>query len=870
MICSGSLTSAREAESRVRSTLENGLRDADREREADKAAVESRYTAARTTAQAEFDAQRRATQDRYERERDAAQHEYKGLRHEVESSHARVLQSAEIEQKESSWETLAVFDAIKGRPRERMLDAVRRIKASQAELATLESDALAILQMRRQSPGATSPPHPSIPTGRFSDQSAPGTDPVDAALAEVQNQTTAVRSAVLELFQQRLPRLFEDTYLLLPPLVAWLLALVPCGFLFTWPAWWLWLPVSAGVALIAWAGLVLWAYPRVRKQTGSQYQVIRDRLADARGAIELATIAAQDRARRETDALVSQRDLELATVRQKHDSTREEKERWKEAEITQASNVFPTRLAQLRHWYEEETTAADRKLSGSLATLASARDQQLTEQSLKYEERRSAIREAHDREWLTLAERWSAGYAAIRSAWADVVAQCERLFPDWNRTDEQTWPRPTETPTAIGFGNVRLDLANIKNGISHDERLRPASTSAVLPALMTLKDHPVMVLTVEEEGRRAATDLLQATMLRFLTAMPPGKVRFTILDPVGLGENFGSFMHLADYDELLVSSRIWTEPRQIEEQLTRLTAHMETVLQKYLRNEFATIDEYNAQAGEVAEPFQVLVVANFPANFTEAAARKLMSIVTSGPRCGVYTLISVDRKLAPAHGLPPRRADRRRRASRLAAERAAFPLAVSGVRAIAAHARSPARGRSLQRRRPRCRRGGQERDARRSAVRDRRPARRRALDRRFEPGVGGPHRQGRGDAVAVGATRPRHVAALARRRQDGLRQIDVPARADHQRRAPLLAGPGRVLPDRLQEGRRVQDLCHAPPAARPRDRHRKRARVRPERARAARRRAPPPRRIVSRLPACRTSPATAAARPDERCRACSW
>ena len=84
--------------------------------------------------------------------------------------------------------------------------------------------------------------------------------------------------------------------------------------------------------------------------------------------------------------------------------------------------------------------------------------------------------------------------------------------------------------------------------------------------------------------------------------------------------------------------------RQIDEQLTRLTAHMETVLQKYLRNEFATIHEYNAQAGEVAEPFQVLVVANFPTNFSEAAARKLVSIATSGPRCGVYTLIMVDRK----------------------------------------------------------------------------------------------------------------------------------------------------------------------------------------------------------------------------------
>ncbi len=202
----------------------------------------------------------------------------------------------------------------------------------------------------------------------------------------------------------------------------------------------------------------------------------------------------------------------------------------------------------------------------------------------------------------------------------------------------------TEPSPAIRFGEMVLDLAQVKNGVPQDQRLRPEQTSIELPALMTLEEHPVLLITAEEEGRRAGVELLQLAMLRMLTAMPPGKVRFTILDPVGLGENFASFMHLADFDEQLIASRIWTDSRQIDEQLTRLTAHMETVLQKYLRNEFATIHEYNAQAGEVAEPFQVLVVANFPTNFSEAAARKLVSIATSGPRCGVYTLIMVDRK----------------------------------------------------------------------------------------------------------------------------------------------------------------------------------------------------------------------------------
>ena len=39
------------------------------------------------------------------------------------------------------------------------------------------------------------------------------------------------------------------------------------------------------------------------------------------------------------------------------------------------------------------------------------------------------------------------------------------------------------------------------------------------------------------------------------------------------------------------------------------------MIQKYLRNEFESIQQYNAQAGEVAEPFRVLVVANFPHTF---------------------------------------------------------------------------------------------------------------------------------------------------------------------------------------------------------------------------------------------------------------
>ncbi|MGC1276453.1 MAG: FtsK/SpoIIIE domain-containing protein, partial [Planctomycetaceae bacterium] len=161
---------------------------------------------------------------------------------------------------------------------------------------------------------------------------------------------------------------------------------------------------------------------------------------------------------------------------------------------------------------------------------------------------------------------------------------------------------------------------------------------------------PSLVVNAAGEGRAETVPILQVAMLRLLTLLPPGKVRFTIIDPVGLGEHFAAFMHLADYDELLISGRIWTEAGRIEQQLGDLTEHMENVFQKYLRNEFETIEEYNTHAGEVAEPYRVLVVSNFPHGFTERAAQRLTSIATSGRRCGVFALIGVDTKQPRPHG----------------------------------------------------------------------------------------------------------------------------------------------------------------------------------------------------------------------------
>lgn len=247
------------------------------------------------------------------------------------------------------------------------------------------------------------------------------------------------------------------------------------------------------------------------------------------------------------------------------------------------------------------------------------------------------------------------GWAALQQDWAHGIHQLTTLAQQWNEaafTEQPTWKallQRTDEPVSlvvkhaprIKLGGWNIRLADIPDGVS---TTLPTETAAwQLPCLLDVQEHAGLLLqSTGSAGRAAATEWLQTAMLRLLTTLPPGRVRFMIIDPVGLGEGFSAFMHLADIDELLVTSRIWTEPNAIEERLADLTSHIETVLQMFLRNEFPTLEDYNKQAGEVAEPYRVLVVLGMPAHFTDIALRRLWNIVSGGPKCGVIPLIHVD------------------------------------------------------------------------------------------------------------------------------------------------------------------------------------------------------------------------------------
>jgi tetratricopeptide (TPR) repeat protein len=213
------------------------------------------------------------------------------------------------------------------------------------------------------------------------------------------------------------------------------------------------------------------------------------------------------------------------------------------------------------------------------------------------------------------------------------IQQSNYLSPAWSDPLWQDWS-PAVTPAPI----LRL-------GSFHPSLFE----NFPVPIYIDFPGDRSLLFKATGAIKATAIASIQSIILRLLATIPPGQVRFTFIDPVGLGQNVAAFMSLADQNAALVSGKAWSEPRHIEQQLANLTEHMENVIQKYLRNQFPTIQEYNAQAGEIAEPYEVLVILDFPVNFQEEAMRRLVSIAQNGLRCGVFTIVLADLD-KPRHG----------------------------------------------------------------------------------------------------------------------------------------------------------------------------------------------------------------------------
>jgi S-DNA-T family DNA segregation ATPase FtsK/SpoIIIE len=534
------------------------------------------------------------------------------------------------------WLAESVLEAAEGKVAEDLKKAQEQQRLQTEHLDTKENEAKGLLDRFNQDP-----PAPIAGDGNKPKSEGDQIIPFEDLQQMIEKQLTQLSGLTV-------PNLFVGIrpYLVVILLVALSVAAPQVIAMSLDPQWkMLGIFVGSTVAVVTVAILLLKA--TARKQVLAEYVPLRKAL---------------DEARQDTEQLMErasmQREMDLAKASRQHKAESQNAREKAAPLLDKLQKKRDATMAGAAAELQKKTAENETLRKTSQEELEQWRTRKSEELKQKYEGELTNIGARTSKRQENLQQQFASDRGSLETRWHDGLVKIQEPISEegasgapWGDPSWESWKAPTKFPATIRFGELQVDVKTIVSGIAKDAPFTlPMPEKFAVPALMAFPRQASMMIHTDRAGRADSIKAMQTVMTRLLTCLPPGRVHFTLIDPVGLGQNFSGFMHLGDFDEKLVGPRIWTDQGQIDERLTNLTEHMETVIQKYLRNEFETIDDYNAQAGELAEPYRFLVIADYPVNMSDEAFRRLSSIATTGARCGVYTLIMRDTRITTGAG----------------------------------------------------------------------------------------------------------------------------------------------------------------------------------------------------------------------------
>ncbi len=627
-------------EAQLDQTKESSIAAAERDLQKTKAQIQANQEKELADVEQEYQQRLGELKSDYDRHLGALKQGDKALRDRIATDNDNFVHDIKQNLQQAVWLAESLYEAAHNQHIKDVKVAKEQHQLRLAALDEIDAQAIARIQAYGQ----------QIPQIEASDEvSKPE---LDAAAAAYTERTEHARALLDRLSRQQAPSWFIGArpYLAIFVIVviAAIIAQVATKGIPTNAATVSWSAVGAAIlgafVLCGIGGMALWYVAKTSVKAA--YAPLVHELTSARVAAERQHEAEIQALDVKHQRAFKKKELEVHAAKEKAAPQLAKANRNREAATQTAQSDYQHRFGKIEN--EREATSAEVE-AWRVETTTTIRDKYAKEmQQLKtrIEQRERQIESDFRAGSANLRHRWQEGLSRITAPIEKQDGSDGQVRP-WEDPYWKTWTPSKEFPPVVRFGELKVDPKQVTEKVPQRLELPPEFS---VPALMTFPHQASMLIQHDRDGRQKAIETLQMVMTRLLTSLPAGRVRFTIIDPVGLGQNFAGFMHLADYDEALVGSRIWTDAEQIEQRLANLTEHMETVIQKYLRNEFETIDDYNNQAGELAEPYRFLIIADFPVNFSEEAIRRLSSIASTGARCGVYTLVARDRRQPlPAH-----------------------------------------------------------------------------------------------------------------------------------------------------------------------------------------------------------------------------
>ncbi len=153
---------------------------------------------------------------------------------------------------------------------------------------------------------------------------------------------------------------------------------------------------------------------------------------------------------------------------------------------------------------------------------------------------------------------------------------------------------------------------------------------------------PFTSALVLPQGDAEQKRLAHCLLLRLLSALPPGQVELTLIDPLQQGQSVEPFLPLLKVEQLVPQGHVLTRSDELEATLGKLTDEIEEMIQQRFNEKASNWSECNAINPNAPLPYKAVVIFDAPEQTSEKSLWFLGRVCENGLRCGVLPIIAID------------------------------------------------------------------------------------------------------------------------------------------------------------------------------------------------------------------------------------
>lgn len=220
------------------------------------------------------------------------------------------------------------------------------------------------------------------------------------------------------------------------------------------------------------------------------------------------------------------------------------------------------------------------------------------------------------------------GKDSIDKARADIDVQIQGLAPGvlscrWDELDTLR-----QDPQVLGVAEyVRAGSLVLR---------QPGHPQAEVPLLVPFLNRANIVIQTRTDRRDAAAGTVQEVILRSLLGTGPGQLSVVAFDPT-LSGTLAMFTPLRQANEEVIRPAL-AAPEELRELFDRLSRDVRRISDMY-GGVPTDLGEFRRATGQPIEHYQVVTILDYPTGFDERLNTMLLTLLRTGPSCGISFIV---------------------------------------------------------------------------------------------------------------------------------------------------------------------------------------------------------------------------------------